>query len=311
MSYRVVELKRESIVQRNGLAFAAAVPFAGKGDTLDAPSSSSVRLFEDGSELGPGHSMHATIEDLGGGAFSHWDEMLVFSTSDGSSPFENGRNYQILFEQDTARDHLCGLEMKAFMSIQKGVLNYKYKGRLCCKSPFDMALYQMLLAQLRPRTIIEFGTLEGGSALWFADQLRLLGVEGQIHSVDVNEPAPIRDALVTFHKADVLRIDEYLPRAWIGSLPKPLLIVEDAGHTYSMTMSVLEHVAPVVRSGEYIVVEDGIMSPMNAAHLYDGGPLRATREFLKKHSEFEVDRTYCDYYGRNVTWNIDGYLRRI
>ena len=31
----------------------------------------------------------------------------------------------------------------------------------------------------------------------------------------------------------------------------------------------------------------------------------------RTHGRYEIDRTFCDYYGRNVTWNVDGYLRRI
>ena len=64
--------------------------------------------------------------------------------------------------------------------------------------------------------------------------------------------------------------------------------------------------------GEYIVVEDGILTAMRAAEAYDGGPLRAIHEFLARSGgRYEIDGTLCHYYGRNVTWNVDGYLRRI
>jgi cephalosporin hydroxylase len=50
---------------------------------------------------------------------------------------------------------------------------------------------------------------------------------------------------------------------------------------------------------------------MRAGEAYDGGPLRAIHEFLARAGDrYEVDRTLCDYYGTNVTWNVDGYLRR-
>jgi cephalosporin hydroxylase len=52
------------------------------------------------------------------------------------------------------------------------------------------------------------------------------------------------------------------------------------------------------------------MLPMNAAHLYGEGPLRAIEPFLKQYPEFEIDQSYCDYYGRNLTCNMNLYLHR-
>lgn len=54
---------------------------------------SRLRLFEDDKPLGPGHIGHDEIRRLGRGRFSHWEGQLLFSTSDNSSPLENGRVY--------------------------------------------------------------------------------------------------------------------------------------------------------------------------------------------------------------------------
>ncbi len=69
---------------------------------------------------------------------------------------------------------------------------------------------------------------------------------------------------------------------------------------------------PSTFAGEYIVIEDGILSDMRVAALYDGGPLLAIEQFLERNGgRYEVDRNYCDYFGSNVTWNVNGYLRRL
>jgi cephalosporin hydroxylase len=44
---------------------------------------------------------------------------------------------------------------------------------------------------------------------------------------------------------------------------------------------------------------------------YDGGPLRAIEEFLPQNPQFEIDRKWCDFYGYNVTFNPNGYLKKI
>lgn len=61
---------------------------------------SRLRLYEDDTALGPAHSMHEAIRNMGEGRFSHWGsrtgepEVLYFSASDNSDPRTNGRTYR-------------------------------------------------------------------------------------------------------------------------------------------------------------------------------------------------------------------------
>jgi hypothetical protein len=44
----------------------------------------------------------------------------------------------------------------------------------------------------------------------------------------------------------------------------------------------------------------------------EGGPARSITEFLQQRGDaYEIDAAYCDQYGRNVTGNPNGYLRKI
>src|SRR5438034_3321271 len=312
MPFELFEIPRSAIERRRGFSFAAALPAGTLSDDLDNPFRSSTRLFEDHRELGPPHAPLTAIEQLGGGRFSHWQTTLIFSTRDDSSALENSKSYRALieFERSEKESPFPAIEGHALAQIQGGTLNYSYRGIRCAKSPFDLALYQLLLGRLRPRTVLEFGTLAGGSALWFADQLRILGIEGHVHSMDIATPPAFTDPDITFHTGDVLTIAKHMPASWVQSLPRPILVVEDAGHHYKMTLAVLNHLGPLLESGEYIAVEDSVVTAMGYAHLYDGGPLRAIQEFLASHPEFEIDRSYCDFFGHNNTWNVNGYLRR-
>ncbi|NPV46409.1 MAG: hypothetical protein HPY69_05605 [Armatimonadetes bacterium] len=74
-----------------------------------------LRLFEDDRELGPAHSLHQLIRDLGQGRFSHWSgdpsgepQMLFFSASDNSDPRSNGRVYrwEAVLDGQVVRDAL-------------------------------------------------------------------------------------------------------------------------------------------------------------------------------------------------------------
>lgn len=193
------------------------------------------------------------------------------------------------------------------MKIQQGTMGYRHRGLPMLKNPFDLALYPLLLEHAAPQTLIEIGSHRGGSALWFADQRPGM----RVISIDVDPPAARHDA-VTFLRGDGRALHDVLPDSVMASIARPLLVVEDADHMAGTTGAVLEFFDRWLQPGEYIVIEDGILTAMRVAELYDGGPLRAIHDFLRRtNGRYEIDRSYCDYFGRNVTWNVDGYLRRV
>jgi O-methyltransferase len=53
---------------------------AGPGDSMDEPQRSSLRLFQDGLEIGPGHAEHDIIRSHGDGRFSHWGDRIYLSS---------------------------------------------------------------------------------------------------------------------------------------------------------------------------------------------------------------------------------------
>jgi cephalosporin hydroxylase len=198
------------------------------------------------------------------------------------------------------------------MTIQHGTMQYAYRGRPKLKNPFDLALYPMLLAELQPRTIIEIGSFQGGSALWFADLSRNLGFETHIHSVDINRVDNLIDPAIHFYQGSGRSLSEVFSDAMLKTLPRPWLIIEDADHHYDTTIAALRFFDPWLESGDYIVVEDGILTDMRVDESYGGGPNRAIQEFLvHKPGRYTVDRRYCDFFGPNVTWNINGFLKRL
>ncbi len=67
----------------------------GTGDSARFPRWSRLELFESGRSLSMAHSLHADIRSKGGGRYSHWNEDLIFSSSDGSDPRTNGRVYEV------------------------------------------------------------------------------------------------------------------------------------------------------------------------------------------------------------------------
>lgn len=204
------------------------------------------------------------------------------------------------------------IDYELLMKIQRGTMAHHYRGVPLQKNPFDLAIYPLLLDRTRPRTLIEIGSYQGGSAIWFADQASLLGLDLRVISIDLEVPATVARPSIDFLRGDARKLETVLPSPVMNALQRPLMVVEDSSHLAGTTAAVLEFFDTWLRSGEYIVIEDGILSDMRVADLYDGGPLRAIEAFLEKRADrYEVDRGLCDYYGRNVTWNVNGYLRRL
>ena len=77
----------------SGFAYKLSYDFPIPGDSQTAPTQSTLRIFENGVELGPAHSNHNDIRKYGLGQFSHWGNALIFSTSDNTNPLSNGRKY--------------------------------------------------------------------------------------------------------------------------------------------------------------------------------------------------------------------------
>jgi hypothetical protein len=93
------DLSPNDLAYDEGAAFRVPIagqmpwPWQGASDTNSDPRQSRLILFEDGRPLGPPHQAHAEIRFLGNGRYSHWDNYILFSTSDNSDPRTNGRHY--------------------------------------------------------------------------------------------------------------------------------------------------------------------------------------------------------------------------
>lgn len=205
-----------------------------------------------------------------------------------------------------------GLEQSALQKIQAGTLRTRYKGRRFCKNPFDVVLYMRLIEKLKPLTIIEIGTSEGGSAIWFDDICQAQGLPTQILTFDISPP----DGLTT-ERIQSRQLDSMEPEAWLEAdmfraLPHPWLIIEDSAHTYDSVLAMLRYFDQHVQPGDYVVVEDGVVADLPGEHYeaYDDGPNRAVAQFLEEvGARYRIDEALCDYFGHNVTYCPNAWLR--
>lgn len=197
-------------------------------------------------------------------------------------------------------------------TIQEASHEYSWKGIPLWKNPFDFANYWRLVWFMKPRTIIEIGSKYGGSAIWFADMMDVYGIDGRVISVDIAPPQGVSHERVTFLRGDASDLSSSLVPEMMASLPHPWLVIEDSSHMASHCLAAIEYLDRFMVPGDILSVEDGIVSDLGIASSYEGGPSLAIREFIEKRPmQYELLVEMCDFWGQNVTWNPNGYWRKV
>lgn len=180
-------------------------------------------------------------------------------------------------------------------------------GHRIWKLPADMWVYQMLIHQLSPDLIVETGTAEGGSALYMANLLDLMG-HGQIITVDVQgfDGRPvherIRYLLGSSSDREVLE-----PVFQAAERAETVMVILDSDHSRDHVLVELELLAPLVTRKSYLIVEDSNVNGHPIMPKHGPGPAEALAEWLPRNPEFVADRS-CERY--HHTFNPGGYLRR-
>lgn len=193
-------------------------------------------------------------------------------------------------------------------TVDKGHHNVTYRGIKAIRCPFDYVIYQMILHEVQPDLVIEIGTRFGGGALYLADLLEKQG-SGVVHAIDVVDNVDSRlkgNERIQFFFDGWQKYDLNNTKGF-----NKILVIEDASHMYEDSIGVLNKFHSIVSKESYLIVEDGIINALGLESKYNGGPLKAIREFLPNHPEFVVDRKWCDLFGKNATFNVNGYLKRI
>ncbi len=193
-------------------------------------------------------------------------------------------------------------------TIEKGHNNMTYKGLPLRKCPFDYVIYQMIIFEVKPDLIIEIGTDKGGSALYMADLLDSMG-RGMLHTIDIKDET---NDLVKKHKR-IKTFNEGWQKYDIKVTQKfdNILIIEDSTHFYNNTLAILRHFSSLISVGSYFIVEDGIIDELGLTKDFNGGPLKAINEFLSETNKFQIEKKWCNFFGENATFNVNGYLRKV
>ncbi|MFC5469728.1 cephalosporin hydroxylase family protein [Cohnella suwonensis] len=202
----------------------------------------------------------------------------------------------------------------------KYTYNFSWMGRPIIQFPQDIIAMQEIIWDIKPDLIVETGVAHGGSIIFYASMLELIG-HGNVIGIDIDirehnrieiEKHPMfkRIQLIEGSSTDETLFHEITESAMGAG---KVLVVLDSNHTHDHVLRELELYSTLVNSGSYLVVMDTVVDDM-PSELHkerpwnrNSNPKTAVQSFLRSNDRFVIDETIHNKL--LITVAPDGYLK--
>ena len=202
--------------------------------------------------------------------------------------------------------------------------NFTWMGRPIIALPQDMIAMQEIIWEVKPDLIIETGVAHGGSIIYYASLLELIGNDGLVIGIDIDIRKHNRELIEAHPMAKRIQLIEGSSVSGeiikqvsdLAAGKKKIMVCLDSNHTHDHVLEELKLYSPFVSIDSYCVVFDSVVEDMPAD--YDWGirpwgkgnnPKTAVWEFLKENKNFEINKEIDNKLLISVA--PDGYLKRI
>ncbi len=190
--------------------------------------------------------------------------------------------------------------------------------------PSDNWVAQEIIYEIKPDVILEIGTAEGGTALFYATVLEKVNEQGKVITVAIESPDEYRNKLERSLSDEVKRqlhtAKAYEYKIWkekvtfikgnsedpriVDKITKMIegrkaFILLDSAKSKAHVLKNLVHYASPVAVGSYIMVHDTAVEPQ----LYE-----AVQQFVKANDDFQIDHSRERFL---VTWSPSGFLKKV
>jgi len=171
--------------------------------------------------------------------------------------------------------------------------------------PQDMFALQEIIFQTRPKFIIELGVAWGGSLLFYATLMKVLGGQ-RVIGVDIYMPNDLRQRLsdVKEVSGQILLIEgSSIDRDTVNRIREEVnhcretMVILDSNHTHEHVISELRLYNSLVGKGFYMICGDTIIEDMpvqkDRPRPWGPGnnPKTAVLEFLRENDRFVIDES--------------------
>ncbi len=199
--------------------------------------------------------------------------------------------------------------------------HFSWLGRPIIQTPQDIIASQEIIWNVKPDLIIETGIAHGGSLIFSASMLQLIGGEGKVLGIDIDirehnrveiEKNPMYKRITMIEGSSIDNsIAEQVYDFAKGK--ERILVFLDSNHTHEHVFKEMELYSPLVKKGSYLVVFDTAVEDMPDDFFADrpwgkgDNPKTAVWEFMKTNDRFEIDKEIENKL--LITVAPDGYLK--
>lgn len=200
--------------------------------------------------------------------------------------------------------------------------NFSWMGRPIIQYPQDIIAMQEIIWEVKPDLIIETGIAHGGSIIYYASLLELIG-KGSVLGIDIDirehnrkaiESHPMNRRIQMLEGSSIS--SEMLEKVKeLASGKETILVALDSNHTHDHVLNELRMYSPFVTKGSYLVVFDTIVENLPDYYLPNrpwkkgDNPMTAVKQFLKENDDFEIDTNIDNKLLISVA--PQGYLKRV
>jgi cephalosporin hydroxylase len=217
-----------------------------------------------------------------------------------------------------------GIDFLLKTSSVKYSYNFTWMGRPIIAYPQDMIAMQEVIWDLKPDLIIETGVAHGGSIVYYASLLELIGNDGLVLGIDIDIRKHNRDLIENHPMSKRIKLiegssisDDVINKvSEIASAHKRVMVCLDSNHTHEHVLQELNLYAHLVTVGSYCVVFDTVVEDMADSFSWENrswgkgnNPKTAVWKYLETHREFEIDSSIDNKL--IITVAPDGFLKRI
>lgn len=206
----------------------------------------------------------------------------------------------------------------------KYTYNYSWMGRPIIKYPNDMVIQQELMWALKPDLVIETGIAHGGSIIFTASMMEMMGIDGEVVGIDIDIRKHNREAIeahpmmkrITMYEGDSVAPEmvEKVRKHTEGR--KCVMVILDSLHSHEHVYKELLAYANMATVGSYCVLPDTFIEFFPKGYYshnrpWDVGdnPYTAMQQYLSEVDLFEIDKSLTNK--AMITETIDGYLKRV